>query len=84
MAYGKYKDLFKGTQSDKFLRDKAFKIASNPKYGGYQKKLSLIKNLVQAVVLYLCLISNNLKMNFANQFLVSFKHKKVITIVNAF
>ena len=35
MAYGKYKDLTKGTQSDKFLRDKAFKIASNPKYGGY-------------------------------------------------
>ena len=31
MAYGKSKDLIKITQSDKVLRDKAFKIASNPK-----------------------------------------------------
>ena len=30
---GKFKDLAKRTQSDKFLRDKASKIASNPKYG---------------------------------------------------
>ena len=30
MAHGKYKDVTKKTQSDKFLRDKAFEIASNP------------------------------------------------------
>ena len=30
MTYGKYKDLAKRTESDKFLRIKAFKIASNP------------------------------------------------------
>ena len=30
MAYGKYKDLAKRTESDKYLRIKAFKIASNP------------------------------------------------------
>ena len=30
-AYGKYKDLDKRTQSDKFLRYKPFEIASNPK-----------------------------------------------------
>ena len=35
MAYGKSKDLVKRTQSDKVLRDKAFKIASDPKYDGY-------------------------------------------------
>ena len=40
MAYGKSKDLFKRTQSDKVLRDKAFKIASNPKYDGYQRGLA--------------------------------------------
>ena len=40
MAYGKSKDLVKGTQSDKVLRDKAFKIASNPKYDGYQRGLA--------------------------------------------
>ena len=33
MAYGKSKDLVKRTQSDKVLRDKAFKIASDPKFG---------------------------------------------------
>ena len=30
MAYDKYKDLNKITESDKILRDKDFKIASNP------------------------------------------------------
>ena len=39
MAYGKSKDLVKRTQSDKVLKDKAFKIASNPKYDGYQRRL---------------------------------------------
>ena len=40
MAYGKSKDLVKRTQSDKGLRDKAFKIASDPKYDGYQRGLA--------------------------------------------
>ena len=40
MAYGKSKDLIKRTQSDKVLRDKAFKIASDPKYDGYQRGLA--------------------------------------------
>ena len=40
MAYGKSKDLVKRTQSDKVLKDKAFKIAGNPKYDGYQRGLA--------------------------------------------
>ena len=40
MAYGKSKDLVKRTQWDKVLRDKAFKIASNLKYDGYQRGLA--------------------------------------------
>ena len=40
MAYGKTKDLAKRTQSDKVLKDKAFKIASDPKYDGYQRGLA--------------------------------------------
>ena len=40
MAYGESKDLAKRTQSDKVLRDKAFKIASDPKYDGYQRGLA--------------------------------------------
>ena len=39
MAYGKSKDLVKRTQSDKVLRDKAFKIARDPKYNGCQRGL---------------------------------------------
>ena len=42
MAYGKSKDLVKRTQSDKVLEDKAFKIASNPKYDGYQRGLASV------------------------------------------
>ena len=33
MTYGQAKDLFRRTQSNKVLKDKAFKIASDPKYG---------------------------------------------------
>ena len=40
MAYGKSKDLVRRTQSNKVLRDKAFKIASDPKYDGYQRGLA--------------------------------------------
>ena len=39
MAYGKSKDLAKRTQLDKVLRDKAFKIAIDPKYYGYERGL---------------------------------------------
>ena len=38
--YGISKDLVKRPQSDKFLKDKAFKIASDPKYDGYQRGLA--------------------------------------------
>ena len=40
MVYGKSKDLVKRIQSDKVLRDKAFKIASDSKYDGYQRVLA--------------------------------------------
>ena len=42
MAYGDSKDLKRRTQSDKVLKDKAFAIASNPKYDGYQRELASI------------------------------------------
>ena len=37
MAYGKSKHLIKRTQSDKFFKNKAFKIANNPNYDAYQR-----------------------------------------------
>ena len=40
MAYGKTKDLVKRTQLDKVLKNKAFKIASDSKYDGYQRGLA--------------------------------------------
>ena len=40
MAYCKSKDLIKRTQSDKVLRHKAFKIASDPKYDDSQRGLA--------------------------------------------
>ena len=40
MAYGDFKDLTKRTAADKVLRDKAFKIASDQKYDGYQRGLA--------------------------------------------
>ena len=40
MAYGNFNDLKRRTASDKVLRDKAFDIAKNPKYDGYQRGLA--------------------------------------------
>ena len=37
MAYVKYKDFAKRTESDKVFREKFFKIANNSKYDGYQR-----------------------------------------------
>ena len=42
MAYGDFKDLAKRTASDKVLRVKAFNVAKNPKYDGYQRWLTSI------------------------------------------
>ena len=39
-AYADHKDLINRTKSDKFLRDKACDIASNPEYDGYQTGLA--------------------------------------------
>ena len=59
LAYRDFKDLAKTTAADKVLRDKAFNIATDPKYDRYQRGLALwfinflIKRL-QVVVLNLC------------------------------
>ena len=37
MAYGDFKDLNRKIAADKVLRDKAFNIANDPKYGRYQR-----------------------------------------------
>ena len=57
MAYGKSNDLVKRTQSNKVLKYKPIKIASDPNYDGYQRGLALMvykffdKNLKEVVLL---------------------------------
>ena len=65
--------MAKRTQSDKVLRDKAFEIASNLKYDGYQRGFSLIE-----VVLKMKLNKmNNLQINITNQLLENLKRRIV-------
>ena len=40
MGYGDFKDLAKRAASDKVSRDRAFNIAKNLKYNGYQRGLA--------------------------------------------
>ena len=44
MAYGDFKYLTRRTTSDKILCDKAFNIAKNSKYNGYQRGLASTLN----------------------------------------
>ena len=39
-AYADHKDLINRTKSEKVLRDKAYDIATNPEYDGYQRVLA--------------------------------------------
>ena len=81
MAYGKSKDLIKRTQSDKILREKAFKIASDPKCDGYQRGLASMvhkffdKNLVEVVLLKLII---SWQMKFINRLLENLKKGRCI------
>ena len=65
MAYGDFKDLNRKTVADNVLPDKAFNIAKNPKYDGYQCGLASMvykffdKNfLVEQLKMKLFLIKN--------------------------
>ena len=42
MAYRDFKDLNRRTFADKVLCDKAFNIAKDPKYDGYQRGLASV------------------------------------------
>ena len=60
-----FKDLNRSTVADKVLRDKAFNIAKNTKYEGYQRGLAPIvynfltkRLLVEQFKMKLCLIND--------------------------
>ena len=66
MAYGDFKDLTRGTASDKILHDKAFNITKNLKYDGYQRGLASMvykffdkKNLLVVVLKMKLFLTNN-------------------------
>ena len=68
--------------SQKTKKEKAFKIASDPKYDGYQRGLAsmvytfLIRNLVKVVLLMSQIIS--WQMSFINQLLKNLRKEKFI------
>ena len=79
MAYGDFKDLTKRTAADTVLRDKAFKIASDQKYDGYQRGLaSMIYKFFDKKSQGSGAASNNENIQKVK------KDKKGISIVNAF
>ena len=72
-AYSDSKDLTRRTAADKFLRDKAFKIANNPDYNGYERALaSMAYRFFQKKVCGIGLVRNEIK-QLANE-----PHKPII------
>ena len=78
MAYGYFKDLPKETAADKVLRDKAFKIASDQKYDGYQRGLaSMVYNIFYKKSQGKGLANNKENIQLANEL-----HKPIIKKFN--
>ena len=79
IAYGKSKDLTKRIQSDKVLRDKAFKIASDPKYDVYQRGLaSMVYKFFDKKTLLLLGQITNLQMYLVGRLLENSRDEKFI------
>ena len=87
MAYGKSKKIAKRTQSDKVLTDKAFKIASDPKYNGYQRGLASMfykffdKIYSGSEVVLLMNQIINLRVNFISKLFENLKKEKCIHLL---
>ena len=84
MAYGDFKDLTRRTASDKILCNKAFNIAKNPKFDGYERGLAsmiynffLIKNLLAAVLKMRICQSSNLSEESHKPIIRKFEKRKV-------
>ena len=83
MVYGKSKDIANGTQSDRLLIDKPFKIASDPKYDGYQRGLASMAHKFfdekPSVLLHSQII--NSRMNFIKRLLENLRNEKFIHLL---
>ena len=76
MAYGDFKDLIRRTASDTILRDKAFNIAKNPKYDGYQIRIaSMVYTFLNKKSLGSGVANNEIKQNLQ---LAKELHKPII------
>ena len=75
-AYADHKDLINRTKLDKVLRDKAYNIASNPKYDGYQRGLASM--VYKFTVEPISLESSCSMMNFINLLLKNLIKEKYI------
>ena len=78
MAYGDFEDLAERTAADKVLRDKAFKIARDQKYDGYQRGLaSMVYEFFDKKSSRSGIVNNNENMQLANEL-----HKPIIKKFN--
>ena len=79
MPYGDFKYLARRTASDKVLRDKAFNIAKNPKYDGYQRGLaSMVYKFFDKKSAGSGIVNNNNNINKQNIQLAKELHKSII------
>ena len=79
MSYGDFKDWSRRTFDDKLLRDKAFNIAKDPKYDGYQRGLtSMINNFLDKKASG----SGTKSENISNKELTKELHKPIIRKFN--
>ena len=78
-TYADHKDLINRTESDKVLRDKAYDIASNPKYGGYQRGLS---SMVYKFFDKKSMVSSFKKLKNSSSILADELHKPIIRKFN--
>ena len=83
MVYGKSKDIANGTQSDRLLIDKPFKIASDPKYDGYQRGLASMayKFFDEKPIVLLHSQIINSRMNFIKRLLENLRNEKFIHLL---
>ena len=86
MSYEDFKDLTRRAASDKILRDKAFNIARNPKYNGYQRGIA---SMVYNFFVKKCggsgvnMHANNERLLDLYAWVVPLKDRKGVTITNA-
>ena len=78
MAYSRYKDLQRRTQSDKVLKYKAFSITNNQLYNGFERSLTSMVYEFFSKKSEGCRIKNKIKQN---QQLANKLHKPIITKV---